>query len=653
MKTTNPIARASTIASVLALALSTAACVPNEPLDADTPSTIVSPSRSEPTLASKQSQALTASAPLWGDTHLHTSHSFDVFLFGTPTATPDTAYRFAKGESVISPTTGEVWQLDRPLDFLVVSDHAESLGTIKAAFTEGTEFWDTESGKAMRSMVDPDDREALIGIYDFFVNAGLGIPSENDPGLSAMDWYLDLHGDQKRRGAWQDIIETADRHDQPGEFSAFIGWEWTALPGGANLHRVIFTPAGSDIAGQFLPLSGTETPRPEDLWEWLASIEERTGASFIAIPHNSNVSMGRMFPLEDSFRNPLSEHYARRRMRFERVVEVTQIKGDSEAHPALSPTDEFADFETYNATLFPKGSTPDATRGDYVRSALVRGLEIEERIGVNPYQIGMIGSSDSHTGMSAIEETAFAGKGQKDAWPADRSKPTGIGVARGWDMGAAGLVAAWATENTREAIFEAFMRREVYATTGPRITLKLRATLTDKAESTPSVADPDTWSRGVPMGGELRQEAGSGAPRLLIAALKDPAGANLDRVQVVKGWLDASGMGHEQVYDVVWSGDRKPDVDGRLPAVGNTVDLTTAAYSNSIGANQLVTIWSDPEFDPTQASFYYVRALEIPTPRYSLFDAISLGIDVSETGRPATLQERAYSSPIWYRPADS
>ena len=219
----------------------------------------------------------------------------------------------------------------------------------------------------------------MIRIFEFFVNSGLGIPSDNNPGLSGMDWYLDLHGDDKRRGAWQDVTETADRHNQPGEFTAFIGWEWTALPGGANLHRVIFTPAGSETANRFLPFSGTESPRPEDLWEWLASIEERTGAEFIAIPHNSNVSMGRMFPLEDSFQNPLSKPYARRRMQFERVVEVTQIKGDSEAHPALSPTDEFADFETYNALLYPNGPTPDATRGDYVRSGLVRGLEIENK----------------------------------------------------------------------------------------------------------------------------------------------------------------------------------------------------------------------------------------------------------------------------------
>jgi len=662
MKTTHSstrakrIRRAARMASSVALAISTMACVPNEPWKTDAPSATVAPSDDRTPLASPEPEpepkAPINEAPLWGDTHLHTSHSFDVFLFGTPTATPDTAYRFAKGEWVTSPTTGEAWQLDRPLDFLVVSDHAESLGTIKSAFTEGTEFWDTESGRAMRTMADPNDREALIGIFEFFVNSGLGIPSENDPGLSSMDWYLDLHGDQKRLGAWMDIIETADRHNQPGEFSAFIGWEWTALPGGANLHRVVFTPAGSDIASQFLPLSGTETPRPEDLWEWLASIEERTGAPFIAIPHNSNVSMGRMFPLEDSFRNPLSERYARRRMQFERVVEVTQIKGDSEAHPALSPNDEFADFETYNAVLYPNGPTPDATRGDYVRSALVRGLEIENQIGVNPYQVGMIGSSDSHTGISAIEETAFAGKGQKDSSPADRSKPTGIGVARGWDMGAAGLVAAWATENTRKSIFEAFMRREVYATTGPRISLRLRAELAAEEAGAPSFFDPDTWSRGVPMGGELRKETGNGTPRLLIAAMKDPSGANLDRVQVVKGWVDDSGKGHERVYDVAWSGDRQLDVDGKLPEVGNTVDLETGAYSNAIGAGQLVTLWSDPEFDPAQPSFYYVRALEIPTPRYSLLDAISLGVDVSETGRPATLQERAYSSPVWYRPAE-
>jgi hypothetical protein len=325
-------------------------------------------------------------------------------------------------------------------------------------------------------------------------------------------------------------------------------------------------------------------------------------------------------------------------------VEVTQIKGDSETHPALSPTDEFADFETYNFALTPDGTRPEPTKADYVRSGLRRGLELEKKIGVNPYKVGMIGSSDTHTGISAIEETNFAGKGQHDATPEQRSHPTGIGSSKGWDMGAAGWVGVWAESNTRQSIVDAFQRKEVYATTGPRITLRFFGGFDFTEDDLNSILDSG-YGRGVPMGGDLNQ-TGEKAPTFMITALKDPDAANLDRIQVVKGWLKENGESEEKIYDVALSDGRE---DGTVK-VGNTVDLETGKYTNTIGDPELSAVWTDPDFDPGQNAFYYVRVLEIPTPRYSLLDALALGIDVKDTGHPATIQERVYSSPIWYNP---
>ncbi len=587
--------------------------------------------------------------PFWGDTHLHTSYSFDVFLFGTPGATPDLAYRFAKGEAVPSPTTGDTWQLSRPLDFLVVSDHAELMGNVARVFASEADVADTPSGRAFLEEGGSDEGNDLLNAYSYLVNVGAGVKADEKHGLTAADIYRDLHAGDKRNRVWQDITETADAHNDPGSFTAFIGWEWTSHPAGANLHRIVFTPADASQAQRFAPYSQLESDRPEDLWSWLTRTRDAEGVDFIAMPHNSNVSMGKMFGIEDSDGNPMSADYARRRMEWEKVVEVTQIKGDSETHPNLSPTDEFADFETWNFVMIPSGPTPEPVEAEYARPALKRGLEIEAKTGVNPYRFGMIGSTDSHTGLSTASETNFAGKGQKDSRPELRSKPTGLGSSRGWDMGAAGLVAAWAPENTRQAIFDAFKRREVYATTGTRIGLRFfaGAELT-QAQLADASYPSSAYEVGVPMGGEL--SGGKDAPGFLVHAMKDPEGANLDRVQIIKGWIDEDGQAQERIFDVVWSGDRKLDGQGRLPAVGNTVDLKTGEYTNDIGAVELKTVWRDPQFDPSQSAFYYVRVLEIPTPRYSLLDAIALGVDVAETGRPATLQERAYSSPIWVVP---
>ena len=589
--------------------------------------------------------------PLWGDTHLHTSLSFDVYLFGTPAATPDTAYRFAKGEAVESPTVGQTWQLKRPLDFLVVADHAEVLGSMSALFEGDETFAATKSGRAILDVAGDSSDEGLLKAYSYLARVGSG---KSEPGeITPQEAYVDLHGGTKRQNVWHQIIDAAERHNAPGEFTAFIGWEWTSQPGGANLHRVVFSPTDGETAKQFLPYSQLEGPKPEQLWAWLDETSTRTGADFIAIPHNSNLSMGLMFASEDSEGNPITADYANTRMRWERVVESTQIKGDSETHPMLSPADEFADYETYNFVMIPSGPTPDPEIGDYVRSSLRRGLEIEARVGVNPYKFGLAGSTDSHTGISAIDEDNFAGKGQKDSAPERRSNPTGLGSSRGWDMGAAGFVAAWSPENSRQAIFDTFKRREVYSTTGTRINLRFFGGWDyDEADLAADVFPESGYAKGVPMGGELADAEGSSAPAFLLVARKDPDGANLDRIQVVKGWLDDGGHSHEKVFDVAWSTGRETGNDGKLAPVGNTVDLATGDYSNSIGAIELQTVWTDPEFDASLDTFYYVRVLEIPTPRYSLLNTIAMGIDYTETGQPATIQERAYSSPIWFTSAE-
>jgi hypothetical protein len=584
----------------------------------------------------------------WGDTHNHTGNSFDVFLFGTTSSTPDTAYRFAKGLPVINPATGTRWQINTPLDFLVVADHAEMLGAMPKLFAGDKTLTETKTGKAFVKIGGDQSHEKLQKIYDIINYANSG--AENEAGLNRMDLYNDLHGGDKRKGAWERNIESAEVHNEPGKFTALIGWEWTSTTGGKNLHRILFMKQDGSVAKKFIPYSTLESDDPEDLWKWLDITSKKLGADFIAIPHNSNISVGRMFPLIRNNGKPVDKEYAQLRMRWEPLIEATQIKGDSEAHPNLSPTDEFSDYETYDFALTPDGDRPAPTEADYVRSGLKRGLKLETTIGVNPYKIGMIGATDTHTGIAAIEENNFAGKGQHDATPELRTHPTGLGSSMGWDMGAAGYAGVWATENTREALFDAFKRKEVYTTTGPRITLRFFGGFDfSKSDISKENIANVGYSKGVPMGGDLKHSSKS--PSFLTSVLKDPKGANLDRVQIIKGWLDKQGELHERIYDVAVSGERTIGKDGRSKEpVGNTVNLNTGEYTNSIGEPQLNAYWSDPDFDASEHAFYYVRGLEIPTPRYSLLDAIALGIDWKETKRPATIQERVYSSPIWYTP---
>ena len=577
----------------------------------------------------------------WGDTHLHTSYSPDAFFFGNTTADPDTAYRYAKGYPVYHPYHKARIQIHTPLDFLVVSDHAEMMG-VPFQLTRGDEqVVNTKNGKRLLKMMQSGKGSEAFSEFLSRINS-------NTP-------YDDLNTDAIRRSVWEESIEITEGHYQPGGFTTFFGWEWTSTPGGKNLHRVVFTPQGPSVAKQVIPYSSFDSDKPEDLWAWLEETSSRVNAKFIAIPHNSNISGGLMFNEVDSDGRPITAEYARTRMKWEPVIEATQIKGDSETDPVLSATDEFADFEPFSHVLdsedIGSGSKPKLGPGDFARSALRRGLEIEAKVGANPYKFGMIGSTDSHTGMSSAEENNFHGKLALDSTPENRfGEIMGI-KGFGADMSAAGLAGVWSAANNREALFEAFQRKEVYATTGTRMRVRMFAGW----EFAPGDADSRDfakigYNKGVPMGGDLTKGPDGKVPTLLVYAIKDPVGANLDRVQVVKGWLKPDGTSEERVYDVAWSGDRMPAADGKLPAVGSTVDVQTGSYTNTIGDASLSAVWTDPDFDPGVRAFYYVRALEIPTPRHTLYDAIALSMDPKDTGHPEAIQERAYSSPIWYTP---
>lgn len=598
---------------------------------------------------------------LFGDTHLHTSYSLDAFLSKNQSADPDVAYRWASGVPVLHPLHKVRVQIGTPLDFLVVSDHAELMGVIRA-IDEGTaEFEDLGlwgnlkrwyALHVLNNAIESDKSADLLNSLLPTPSSTTGGDPVADPANQAPANTL---GDTLKieSNAWHEIVAAADRHNRPGEFTAFIGWEWSSIPTGANLHRVVFTPEHGNTARQFKPFGSDLSQYPEDLWQWLEDTHLRTGARFIAMPHNSNISKGYMYADTTLRGEPISAEYARRRMHWEPVSEITQFKGDSETHPSMSPEDEFADFETYGHYIQLKSEPYSPQPADYARSALRTGLELETRTGVNPFQFGMIGSTDAHSGLSSAEEDNFWGKFARDSRPGSkRSERIGDSGATGWSMAAAGLAAVWARENTREEIFAAFQRKEVYATTGTRLQVQVFGgwNFTEEALTAADFASRG-YAAGVPMGGNLPPPADgtAQAPQMLVRVMKDPVGANLDRVQIVKGWFDAQDGQQERVYNVAWSDDRQLDSKGGLPAVGNTVDPLTGHYENSIGAEQLAALWTDPDFNQEQPAFYYVRVLEIPTPRHSLLDALALQIDPPAEG-PATLQERAYSSPIWYTP---
>lgn len=585
----------------------------------------------------------------WGDTHLHTSNSIDAFGFGVR-LDPDAALRFAKGEAVTS-THGLKAQLDRPLDFLVIADHSDGLGALRRLY------------EAPRFLIPDPDLRRWHDMMHESPEGSLRVTAElidraarNDLPAAIRDPAV---GEEGARTIWTSSGKIVERHNRPGKFTAFHGFEWTAMPRGNNLHRVVMFRDGYAEAMRLLPAS-SQPPldKVETLYDYMDRYEKLTGGKALAIPHNSNVSNGLMFELTGPDGGPMTAAFARRRAAREPLVEVTQIKGDSEAHPFLSPNDEFSDFgdkgwELGNLTMEVR-KTPDMLGGDYVREALKRGLAIEARTGVNPYKFGMIGATDSHTGLATADENNFFGKhsgGEPNATRAGSAQNLGSTQGRfGWQYLAGGYAGVWATANTRSAIFDAMIRREVYATTGPRMTVRFFGGW----DFAPADLRKDWvaagYARGVPMGGALNP-ATNGAPRFIVSALKDPMGVNLDRVQIVKGWVDAAGQLQEKIFDVVWSSPdtRRPGPDGKLPRVGNTVDIAKASYRNSIGAPELQTVWTDPEFNADQRAFYYVRVIEIPTPRWVLFDALRYDAKLPADAE-LVAQERAYSSPIWYRP---
>jgi len=580
----------------------------------------------------------------FGDTHFHTELSFDAGLIGTTLDVHD-GFRMARGETVIS-NTGQPVQLIRPLDFLVITDHAEMIG-LASAIRESSPLLLAEPwGKWIHERFNAGPEGRMEGFSDIIKRAT--VLGENPFG-----------SEELTRSIWNDFVLIADEYNEPGRFTAMTGFEWTSTPKGDNLHRVVVFRDGADKTGQTLPFSLFDGDDPEQLWNYLAAYESSTGGRAIAIPHNGNTSNGLMFNDKNFSGKKFDRAYAEARIRWEPIIEVTQIKGDGETHPLLSTEDEFADYENWDVTNL-AGSAPKEEwmlQYEYGRSALKLGLKLGEKLGVNPYKFGLSGASDTHTALATTREENYFGKYQQTEPSPDRhngdvipSDDPALRIKTSQEV-ASGLTAVWARENTRGQIFDAMTRKEVYATTGTRIRVRVFAGWDFKAED---ILQGDFvakgYRRGVPMGGTLIEAPAGAAPSFMIRALRDPDGANLDRVQIIKGWLDNTGETHERIYDVAVSDGREIGGDGRArDPVGNTVDVPTATYSNTIGDVILTAYWKDPDFDTEQHAFYYVRVLEIPTPRWTTYDAAFYGIDLPNTV-PATIQDRAYTSPIWYTP---
>ena len=581
----------------------------------------------------------------FGDTHLHTKTSLDSYGDGNTKVGPDEAYRFAKGETIFS-DDGMANRITKPLDFLMVADHAEYMGLVEG-LAEGNEtLLASEEGARWAQMIA--EGKLASHVFSEFIYDVTG----NNPRLKEPEFEMTV---------WNSIIDAAEAHNDPGKFTAFIGFEYSPFPTGDNMHRVVVFKDDKEKASTVKPFSSFDSDDPEDLWKWLQAYEDSTGGSILAISHNGNLSSGRMFSLQTLSGNPLTREYAESRMRWEPLYEVTQYKGDSETHPFLSPDDEFADFESWDKAnlAMMKPHKDEYFPHEYARSGLQLGLQQQAALGVNPFKFGMVGSTDSHTGFAETAEDNFLGKyavsspnpNNKNRWKKVWPPVEGtVAKMSGWESSSAGYAAVWATENTREAIWDAMKRKEVYATTGPRMVVRLFGGF-DFTEGEALSKDMAAfgYAKGVPMGGDLTSAPAGKAPTFLVSAAKDPDGANLDRIQIVKGWVDANGELHEKIYDVSVSDDRSI-VEGKASGpVGSTVNLEFATYTNSIGDAFLAAWWQDPDFDPDVLAFYYSRVIEIPTPRWTAYDEFRFGIKMDDEVT-RVLQERAYTSPIWYTP---
>lgn len=564
----------------------------------------------------------------FGETHMHTEFSLDAYI-GDNRQTPDMAYRFAKGEAF--DIHGVTKQLKRPLDFAAVTDHAEYIGEIYSTITTGAPGYDNKDLQKLRNLKTIEEKQKWFLTYVVSNNRG---NTPQHPSFFA--------GPATVKSAWQIIVEAADNHNQPGTFTTFIAYEWSGAPSGANLHRnVIFRDNNVPEA----PVSYIDVNTEEGLWEWMR-LQESEGRHLLAIPHNSNASKGRMFPDTDSSGKPLTLAYASDRQYYEPLIEMMQIKGNSEVHRKFWAADEFAGFENADSIQNSSGRTYKAR--DFVRGGLKIGIKKEQELGVNPFKYGFAGGTDNHNGlMSDIAEDDFiGGHGPEDGSVERRRTGDVSGWIDGKDLSIGSLSGVWATSNTRAAIWDAMKRRETFATSGPRIKLRMFGGVDlTAAPSDPGALVKEGYQSGVPMGGNL--PPAGGAPTFTVCAQKDPLGANLDRIQIIKGWVDETGYINEKIIDVVWSGDRKIGQNGKLPPVGNTVDLKTALYTNNIGDSILIGSWTDNDFNPRESAFYYARALEIPTPRWTTYDAVRNNLPLLEDV-PAAIQERAWGSPIWY-----
>ena len=586
----------------------------------------------------------------WGDTHLHTGYSVDAGLFGNTTG-HDTAYRFARGEEVMA-ASGQPVKLARPLDWMVLTDHSDGMGMIFDMQEQKQNIMAFEQSRRWAEGLAEGGEASASAALDLITNFSQGTI---DPELMAQ--YSP--GSPIYASVWETTVEKAEEYNQPGVFTALIGYEWTSLYKGNNLHRNVVLRDNGDKALMVEPMV-TQEPigsiDPLDLYAWLEAYEAKTGGKALALAHNGNLSNGTMFPTETQFTGaPLDENYVRLRAKWEPLYEFTQIKGDGEAHPALSPEDAFADYETWDAGNLDlsEAKTPEMLKGEYAREALKQGLALERKLGVNPYKFGASGATDSHTSLATADSDNYFGKATNaEPSPTRMNHPfteTDKGAFQGYELVASGYTGVWAEENTRKSLWDAMARRETYATTGPRMTVRFFGGWdydeNDLRGRQPAFAG---YERGVPMGGDMRAAPeGAEAPTFMVYALRDPIGANLDRIQIVKGWIEADGSLHEQVFDVAWSDGREMGADGALPEVGSTVDLEAASYTNTIGAPELATVWSDPDFNASENAFYYARVIEIPTPRWVVYDKLRFGVDIPDEAK-LTHQERAYTSPIWY-----
>lgn len=574
---------------------------------------------------------------LWGDTHQHSGWSGDAGAFGAKLS-PEDALRFARGEEVIA-SSGQAARLDRPLDFIVIADHSDGMGVIQEMRAGNPIVLNDPVGKRWTDMMKAGGKQGLQAAMEM-------IDAQSNNRLPDF-----IKNKEMGLAVWQKNTAIQEKYNEPGRFTTLIGYEWTSnYGGGDNLHRNVIFRDGKDKADAMVPYTTFDSENPEDLWKWMQAWEEKTGGKVLAIPHNGNLSNGRMFALTDLFGNPMTRAYAEARARWEPLYETSQIKGDSETHSTLSPKDEFANFERWDkANLNGVAKKPEQLQYEHARQALKNGLLMESKLGVNPFKYGLIASTDSHTGLTTPAENNFFSKHAQVEPKANRWNES-KNLSIGWQYQASGYTAVWADDNTRGAIWDALKAKEVYGTTGSRIAVRLFGGF-DFAATDVQRADfaEVGYAKGVPMGGQLTAAAKGKAPVLMIQAAKDPVGGNLDRVQVIKGWLDAKGAVQEKIYNVAWSGKRKPGKDGKLPAVGNTVNVKEASWSNSIGAPALDAVWRDPDFDPALKAFYYVRVIEIPTPRWTAYDAKRYGVTMTPEV-PMILTERAYTSPIWYNP---